>query len=407
MSFWGQLGLQEGCSVLGVEIQCLYDHGMFIVVLVFGIVSVLLFKILGGKSISRVYLDSQLLEVVWTVLPFWVLLALGLPSIKLLYLMDEVSLPEVTVKITGRQWYWTYEYSDVRGSSYKFDSYMIHDNFMVEGYRLLEVDNRCVMPTLLPMRGLVTSGDVIHSWAIPAGAVKVDGVPGRINQVSLCFTRPGVFYGQCSELCGVNHSFMPVCVESVPVGIYTRWIIYNHDSVLSSMGSAAGSWTWWGLLFGVMKAIGKGIYWASTMYAMYLYYLFYYSFYVPAKFIVVKGCGLASWLFSSSLAFAEWCIWFSDSPGEAFLFALGWVGKGVLSAVVFVVASPVKAVCWGIKLVYTCVFGIGSLCHSVFEAVVHSMSSFAGDEFHEHVMREVNWNTKKLIWILMNRYSKG
>nr|BAB62768.1 cytochrome c oxdase subunit 2 [Pronodularia japanensis] len=283
MSRWSQLGLQEGTSVLGVEVHGLYDYSMFIIVLVFSFVAYLMLKSLCHKVTGRVYVDSQWLEVLWTVMPFWLLLALGLPSIKLLYLMDEINLPEATVKVVGHQWYWSYEYSDVRGSSYSYDSYLIPDSAMEEGYRLLEVDNRCVVPTLLTIRGLVTSDDVIHSWAIPSSAIKVDGVPGRINQVSLCFINSGVFYGQCSELCGVNHSFMPICVESVSVEVYSSWIVDNHNNVLKEMGGRPESWTWWGLLVAVVSGIGKGLYWLGSMYGMFLYYLFYYSFYVPGK----------------------------------------------------------------------------------------------------------------------------
>nr|QDH07449.1 cytochrome c oxidase subunit 2 [Pilsbryoconcha exilis] len=404
MSIWGQFGLQEGSTVMGVEIQGLYDHGMFITILVFSAVGTFLYSVLVGKSIGRTYLDGQVLEVVWTILPFFILLALGLPSIKLLYLMDEVNLPEVTVKVIGHQWYWTYEYSDMRGSSYSFDSYMIHDNFLLKGYRILEVDNRCVMPTMLMMRVLITSGDVIHSWAIPSAGIKVDAVPGRINQSSLCFSRSGVFYGQCSELCGVNHSFMPICAEAVGVSVYAGWIISNHDVVLGSMSGGASSWSWWGVLVAILKGIGKAIYWVTSSYAMYLYYLFYYSFYVPSKFVVVSSWSFAKWLFSSSVSLWEWCLWFYDFPVEASLYAVGWFVNGVVNIVVFIITSPVKAICWFTKCVYTGVFNLGSFCYGVFEAMVNSMSSFTSDEFHESVMREVNWNTKKLIWILMNRY---
>lgn len=207
----------------------------------------------------------------------------------MLYLIDEVNLPEATIKAVGHQWYWTYEYSDIRGSSYKFDSYMVPDSLLEGGYRLLEVDNRCAVPSLLRMRGLVTSDDVIHSWAIPSSSIKVDGVPGRINQIQMCFLRTGVFYGQCRELCGVNHSFMPICVESVSVEIYTNWIIENHNEVLAGMRKKDDEWTWWGLLVAAVKAIGNSIYWIGRMYAMFLYYLFYYRIYVPVKFVTLSS----------------------------------------------------------------------------------------------------------------------
>nr|AGO02023.1 cytochrome c oxidase subunit II [Solenaia carinata] len=407
MSLWSQMGLQEGTSVLGIEVQGLYDYSMFIIVLVFSFVAYFMVKIVGSKLIGRIYSDNQLLEILWTVLPFGFLLALGLPSIKLLYLMDEIDLPEASIKVVGHQWYWTYEYSDVRGSSYKFDSYMVPDSFMEGGYRLLEVDNRCAVPSLLCMRGLITSDDVIHSWAIPSSSIKVDGVPGRINQVKLCFLRPGVFYGQCSELCGVNHSFMPICVESVSVEIYTNWIIENHNEVLSSMNKGDDSWTWWGLLAAAVKAVGKSIYWLGSMYAMFLYYLFYYSFYVPGKFVVLSSWGFAQWFVASSFAFAKWCVWFMDSPVEAFVYGVGYVVGSVWSVIVFVVTSPVKATFWFISSIYKGVLSFGMFSYSVFEAVAHSLTSFTDDGFHGFVMEQLNWNTKKFLWIIADRYKNG
>nr|APA19203.1 cytochrome c oxidase subunit II [Solenaia oleivora] len=407
MSLWSQMGLQEGTSVLGVEVQGLYDYSMFIIVMVFSFVGYFLLKVVGSSLIGRTYSDSQLLEFVWTILPFWFLLALGLPSIKLLYLMDEVNLPEATIKAVGHQWYWTYEYSDIRGSSYKFDSYMVPDSLLEGGYRLLEVDNRCAVPSLLRMRGLVTSDDVIHSWAIPSSSIKVDGVPGRINQIQMCFLRPGVFYGQCSELCGVNHSFMPICVESVSVEIYTNWIIDNHNEVLAGMDKKDDSWTWWGLLVAVVKAVGRSIYWVGSMYAMFLYYLFYYSMYIPVKFVVFSSWDLGCWFVESSVAFGKWCLWFSVSPVEASLYAVMYLAGNLWGGLVFVVTSPVKAVVWLVSGIFKGIVNFGSFSYSVFEAVMHSLTSFTDDSFHEFVMREVNLNTKKFLWIIMDRYKNG
>nr|APA19190.1 cytochrome c oxidase subunit II [Parvasolenaia rivularis] len=410
MSIWSQMGLQEATSVLGAEIQGLYDYMMFIIVMVFSFVVYTVFKVLVNGFVGRSYCENQLLEVVWTVLPFFFLVGLGLPSIKLLYLMDEVNIPEASIKVVGHQWYWSYEYSDSRGSGYSFDSYMISDASIEGGYRLLEVDNRCVVPSLLCIRGLVTSGDVIHSWAIPSSCIKVDGVPGRINQVGLCFVRTGVFYGQCSELCGVNHSFMPISVECVSTDVYTNWIIDNHNKVLEAMGKVGGkegSWTFWGLLAAVAKALGKGVYWLGSMYATFLFYLFYYSFYVPSKFIVLSSWGLLQWTVASSLAFLKWVLWFSDSPLEATFFAVGYLAGNLWSAIVFVVTSPVKAVFWVGKGIYSGVSGFFTFCYCAFEAIAHSFSSFTDDSFHEFVMQEVNMNTKKFLWIIADRYKNG
>ena len=152
------------------------------------------------------------------------LLFLAFPSLRLLYLMDEVSQPSVTVKTIGHQWYWRYEYRDFL--NLEFDSYIIPTNDLDEGqFRLLEVDNRVVLPIGAEIRILVTSADVIHAWTIPSLGVKVDAIPGRLNQIGFISNRPGVFYGQCSEICGSNHRFIPIRVEFVN---HSTFIIYQE-----------------------------------------------------------------------------------------------------------------------------------------------------------------------------------
>nr|QTA71710.1 cytochrome c oxidase subunit 2 [Hyriopsis bialata] len=403
MSYWAQCGLQEASSVLGNEVVGLHDHMMLIVTLVFSFVGWVMLKILWVKSYSRIYLESNLLEVFWTFMPVFLLCFLGLPSIKLLYMMDEIGLPEATVKVIGHQWYWSYEYSDIRGVSYSYDSYMISAFIEDGGFRLLEVDNRCVVARMVVMRGLVVSGDVIHSWAIPSAGIKVDAVPGRINQVSLCFTSTGVFYGQCSELCGVNHSFMPICVECVSVGVYVEWIMDNLDAIFAKMNKNGHKWSFWGVLVGILGGLGKGIYLGVKWYFIYLYYLLYYGLYVPGSFVVVGGWKLLSWTVSSVVALAKWLWWFADSPSEALCYAAWYVVGNIWSAVVFVVLSPIKATLFLVKGVLSVVLGFfGFVCYSL-EAMVSSMSSFTSDEFHEYVMREVNYSTKKFLWELSER----
>ena len=142
------------------------------------------------------------------------MLFLAFPSLRLLYLIDEVRQPAVTVKTIGHQWYWRYEYTDFL--RLEFDSYIIPTEDLEDGqFRLLEVDHRVVLPIGVEIRFLVTSADVIHAWTIPALGVKVDAVPGRLNQLGFTVNRPGVFYGQCSEICGSNHSFIPISIEVV------------------------------------------------------------------------------------------------------------------------------------------------------------------------------------------------
>jgi cytochrome c oxidase subunit 2 len=166
------------------------------------------------------------LEIIWTIIPTIILIFIAVPSFILLYSLDEVINPSITLKAIGHQWYWSYEYSDyTEENSINFDSYMITENDLEIGqFRLLEVDNRIVLPVNTHIRVLITAGDVLHSWAVPSMNVKADAVPGRLNQLTLFIKRPGVYYGQCSELCGVNHAFMPIVIEAVSLWNYSNWL---------------------------------------------------------------------------------------------------------------------------------------------------------------------------------------
>jgi cytochrome c oxidase subunit 2 len=177
------------------------------------------------------FTHSTLLEIVWTVIPAIILMIIAIPSFALLYSLDEVVNPSITLKVIGHQWYWSYEYSDYEKldneevTSITFDSYMKSENDLdIGSFRLLEVDNRVVLPSNTHIRVLVTAADVLHSWAIPSLGVKVDACPGRLNQVFVFLKRQGTFYGQCSEICGVNHGFMPIVIQSVSYEYYLNWI---------------------------------------------------------------------------------------------------------------------------------------------------------------------------------------
>lgn len=181
------------------------------------------------------------IEVIWTITPSIILMVIAVPSFALLYSIDEVADPAITLKVIGNQWYWSYEYSDYdllgnNNSNLYYDSYMISDDDLEEGQlRLLEVDNRVILPTKIHIRALVTSTDVLHSWAIPSLGVKMDACPGRLNQVSIFIKRQGTFFGQCSELCGVQHGFMPIVIQSVSAEDYLAHIttITNSSDDLS------------------------------------------------------------------------------------------------------------------------------------------------------------------------------
>lgn len=223
MSHWGQLAFQDAASPLILQLISFHDHAILIVTLVIVIVFYAFISLILNKFTRNNIFEAQEIETVWTILPAVTLLFLALPSLRLLYLIDEITNPSFTIKTIGHQWYWRYEYSDF--FNIEFDSYITPTEDLKEGeFRLLEVDNRAVLPIQTEVRILVTAADVIHSWAIPALGVKIDAIPGRLNQLGLYISRPGVFYGQCSEICGANHSFIPIAIETVDFSSFTKWI---------------------------------------------------------------------------------------------------------------------------------------------------------------------------------------
>nr|YP_001650843.1 cytochrome c oxidase subunit II [Oostethus brachyurus]BAF74980.1 cytochrome c oxidase subunit II [Oostethus brachyurus] len=222
MAHPSQLGFQDAASPVMEEMLYFHDHALMVVFLISTIVLYIIVLTVSTKLTNKLLLDSQEIEIIWTVLPAIILLLIALPSLRILYLMDEVCSPHLTVKALGHQWYWSYEYTDYEELA--FDSYMVPTQDLSPGqFRLLEADHRMVVPLESPVRVLVTADDVLHSWAVPSLGVKMDAVPGRLNQTTFTTLRPGVFYGQCSEICGANHSFMPIVVEAVPLKHFEDW----------------------------------------------------------------------------------------------------------------------------------------------------------------------------------------
>nr|YP_010385115.1 cytochrome c oxidase subunit II [Cordulegaster boltonii]UPL65125.1 cytochrome c oxidase subunit II [Cordulegaster boltonii] len=229
MATWAQLNFQDAASPMMEQMSYFHDHTMMVLVIITIVVAYVMSSLFWNKNVNRNLLDGQKIETAWTVLPVFVLIIIALPSLRLLYLLDEVSEPSVTLKTVGHQWYWSYEYSDF--NHLEFDSYMIPYNEMQEnGFRLLEVDNRTVLPMQTQIRVLITAADVLHSWAVPSLGVKVDATPGRLNQTSFFMNRPGLLFGQCSEICGANHSFMPIVIESVTTNTFINWIQKMNES---------------------------------------------------------------------------------------------------------------------------------------------------------------------------------
>nr|YP_010891503.1 cytochrome c oxidase subunit II [Alviniconcha kojimai]YP_010891542.1 cytochrome c oxidase subunit II [Alviniconcha strummeri]WJK73026.1 cytochrome c oxidase subunit II [Alviniconcha kojimai]WJK73091.1 cytochrome c oxidase subunit II [Alviniconcha strummeri]BAN63343.1 cytochrome c oxidase subunit II [Alviniconcha sp. Al-Pm-28] len=228
MSLWGQWGFQDAASPLMEELIFFHDHAMLILVMVMSLVTYAAVSLILNKYTCRSLVEGQEIETIWTIIPAVILVFLALPSLRLLYLLDEVGDCGLTVKTIGHQWYWSYEYSDFL--NIEFDSYMVPTDELNPGdFRLLDVDHRVVLPTQTDVRILVTSADVIHSWAIPALGVKADAIPGRLNQLSFYVKYPGVFYGQCSEICGANHSFMPIVLEAIPLENFMEWVVHVSE----------------------------------------------------------------------------------------------------------------------------------------------------------------------------------
>nr|NP_976116.1 cytochrome c oxidase subunit II [Sorex unguiculatus]YP_009092157.1 cytochrome c oxidase subunit II [Sorex cylindricauda]YP_009371251.1 cytochrome c oxidase subunit II [Sorex roboratus]YP_009489468.1 cytochrome c oxidase subunit II [Sorex gracillimus]ATJ03272.1 cytochrome c oxidase subunit II [Sorex caecutiens]AWH62770.1 cytochrome c oxidase subunit II [Sorex isodon]QEI26242.1 cytochrome c oxidase subunit II [Sorex minutus]AHA81961.1 cytochrome c oxidase subunit II [Sorex cylindricauda]AK len=222
MAYPFQMGLQDATSPIMEELMNFHDHALMIVFLISTLVLYIISSMLTTKLTHTNTMDAQAVETIWTILPAIILILIALPSLRILYMMDEINNPTLTVKTVGHQWYWSYEYTDY--DELNFDSYMIPTADLKPGdLRLLEVDNRAVLPMEMTVRVLITSEDVLHSWAVPSLGLKTDAIPGRLNQTTLLATRPGLYYGQCSEICGSNHSFMPIVLELVPLKVFEKW----------------------------------------------------------------------------------------------------------------------------------------------------------------------------------------
>nr|AIT99337.1 cytochrome c oxidase subunit II [Ampittia dioscorides] len=221
MATWSNLSFQNSASRLMEQIIFFHDHILIILMMITILVSYMMMSLFFNKYINRLLLEQQMIEMIWTILPAITLIFIALPSLRLLYLLDELNNPLITLKSIGHQWYWSYEYSDF--FNIEFDSYMTQTSNN-NNFRLLDVDNRITLPMNNQIRILITATDVIHSWTIPSLGVKVDANPGRLNQTNFFINRPGIFFGQCSEICGANHSFMPIVIESISMKNFINWI---------------------------------------------------------------------------------------------------------------------------------------------------------------------------------------
>ena len=236
-----QLNFQDVATPTAEGMVFFHNYLMFFLIFIGSFVFWVLFKVIvlfnnHSKDDIENITHSSFLEFGWTMFPAVMLLFLAVPSFSLLYSLDELIDPSVTLKVVGHQWYWSYEYSDYSfintEKGIDFDSYMVPTNDLKKGaFRLLEVDHRVVLPTNTHIRVLVTAADVLHSWCIPSFGIKVDACPGRLTQASLFIKREGVYYGQCSEICGINHAFMPIVIKAVPTDTYVYWVLNKLENL--------------------------------------------------------------------------------------------------------------------------------------------------------------------------------
>nr|WHM51539.1 cytochrome c oxidase subunit II [Zootermopsis nevadensis]WNR50547.1 cytochrome c oxidase subunit II [Zootermopsis nevadensis] len=223
MTTWSCVNLQDSASPIMEQLIFFHDHTLMIITMILAMVLYFMASMIINELVDRYMLEGQTIELMWTIAPAVILLFITTPSLRLLYLMDEIHNPIMTIKTIGHQWYWSYEYSDF--VNVEFDSYMTpYESDNKSMFRLLETDNHVTLPMHSFIRIIVTAADVLHSWTIPSLGIKADATPGRLNQSSFMINRPGLLYGQCSEICGANHSFMPIVIESVSTESFIEWI---------------------------------------------------------------------------------------------------------------------------------------------------------------------------------------
>nr|WRO44899.1 cytochrome c oxidase subunit II [Themus sp. 'cayipennis'] len=224
MMSWLDLNCQNSSTPLMEQLSFFHNNTMMILIVITMIVAYMMISIAFNMKTNRFLLENQQIELIWTIMPALTLLLIALPSLKILYMLEETLKPNLSIKSIGHQWFWSYEYSDFQ--NIEFDSYLANPENSLNSFnfRLLDVDNRLTLPYLSQIRMVVTSTDVIHSWTIPSMGLKVDATPGRLNQIIFFLNRSGLFFGQCSEICGTNHSFMPIVIESISPNSFIKWL---------------------------------------------------------------------------------------------------------------------------------------------------------------------------------------
>nr|QTC32046.1 cytochrome c oxidase subunit 2 [Nisia fuliginosa] len=222
MKTWENMNCLESSSPMMEQLILFHDHSITFLIMITITVMMIIIYSMKNKFSNRTITKNEFIEFSWTVSPTLILLMIAFPSIKILYLMEEMINPSISLKSMGHQWYWSYEYTDLK--NIEFESYMKKQESNKYMFRLIETDNLIQMPILSQIRMILSSSDVIHSWTIPMLGIKMDAIPGRINQSTMLINKPGLYFGQCSEICGLNHSFMPISIESISIKSFIEWI---------------------------------------------------------------------------------------------------------------------------------------------------------------------------------------
>lgn len=226
MPFWSNINFIDSNSPIIEQIIFFHDHSIITITSILTFLFLLIFTLINKKiPIFLNLVENQIIEIIWTTLPIIILCFLALPRLRLLYLMEENFSPSITIKTIGHQWYWSYEYTNFK---LNIDSFIIPTNIKnTKIFRLLDTNNSIFLPIITTTRILITSSDVIHSWTIQRLGIKTDAVPGRLNQINIFPSRAGNFFGQCSEICGANHRFIPISIKIVPTKKFLKWISWS------------------------------------------------------------------------------------------------------------------------------------------------------------------------------------
>nr|ACS15262.1 cytochrome c oxidase subunit II [Phytoseiulus persimilis] len=221
MSFWMDIYFMEAGAPAMEQMIMFHDHSMMIIVSVLVFLLCVIINLIKIQVINLNLIENQYIEIVWTMIPMVLLVFIAAPSLRLLYLMEEIYYPDMTLKVMGHQWFWSYEFVEL---DLDFDSYYMYLEENVDSFRLLETDSYLALPINTIVRFLVSSVDVIHSWTIQSMGVKMDAIPGRLNQFNVWPLKAGLYFGQCSEICGMSHSFMPISLEVMTMDDFVWWV---------------------------------------------------------------------------------------------------------------------------------------------------------------------------------------